>query len=353
MTVPPDAAEQRRPHSKDERGGRSRFWGVLFAAAVTLVAADLVARWLAPPRGLREVADAVEELERGDPTVLVIGSSHGRTFAVMDDSLRRRTGDRERMLAVPVEWGKLTSYRWTLEERLLPLFDERDATGTPRRPSLRRAIVVTEWWDSCGDDRPPRNLPARAWRWRDYVADVRANGLTEYNANFLGYRWSRFFRASALVQDRGHGRVLSGLRQRLVPSSPEATQAHFEEMAATWQRLVDEGEQCLGAPREMEALAAIVDTLRARGLEVTVLLYPRMPVTLSARARATTIPRFAALVGAAMTPRGVRVVDLSTDAPLTDAEFGDDFDHILPQGNERFSGWALDGPLAFLLVAPP
>ena len=313
--------------------------------------ADRVVWWLAPPRQLREVEDAIADLRAGDPTVLAIGSSHGRTFAVMDDTLRHRTGGRERMLAVPVEWGKLSSYRWVLENRLLPMFDERDNLGAPRRTALRRALIVTEWWDSCRDSGPPRNLPARSWTWRHYASDVRTSGPTPYNENFLAYRWSRWWRPSALVQDRGHGRLLSALRQRVAPSSTEAQQAQFDRTASEWQQMVEAGAACLGAPAEMGALAAMVDTLRARGIEVTVLLYPRMPVTLSTRAKETTLPEFAARVRALGESRGVRVVDLTSDVPLTDADFGGDFDHLLPASNARFSGWALDGPLRFLLIA--
>lgn len=342
----------RQTSLRDSGGWRSRFWVTLLFAAGTVVAADRVAAMFAPPRHLREVEDAITELRSGDPTTLVIGSSHARTFAVLSESLHARTAGRERLLAVPVEWGKLTSYRWVFENRLLPLFDERDGTGAPRRTALRRAIIVTEWWDSCPGDARPRNLPARSWTWGDYVADVRANGMTPYNDNFLAYRWSRWFRASALVQDRGQGRLLSALRQRIAPASDEALQAHFDATAAEWQEMVEAGADCIGAAEEMGALAAMVDTLRARSVDVTVLLYPRMPVTLTEKAKATTLPQFAARVREIAEPRLIGVVDLSSDTPLRDDDFGGDFDHILPEGNARFSAWALDGPLRFLLEPP-
>lgn len=321
-------------------------------AILTVAVMDLLAWQVAAPRHLREVEDAVADLRAEDPTVLAIGSSHGRTFHVMADSLSRRTAGQERMLAVPVEWGKLSSYAWVLEHRLLPLLDERDRTGTRVRGSLHRAIIVTEWWDSCENPDPPQNLPARAWTWSHYVDDVRENGFTGYNANFLGYRWSRLMRWSALVQDRGHGFIPSNLRQRLLPAPPEAAQANFERLAGMWQEMVEAGASCIGSAREMRALDQMLDTLLGRGLEVTVLLYPRMPVTLTDRAKATTLAQYAALVRQRVAPRGVRVVDLTTGTPLTDADFGGDFDHVLPPGNARFSGWALDGPLSFLLEAP-
>ncbi len=316
---------------------------------LALVAADRLANVVAPPRRLREVEHAMADLRTLDPTSIAIGSSHGRTFATVADSLRTRTGGRERLLAVPVEWGKMRAYRWVLEERLLPLLDERRDDGTPVRPSLRRVILVTEWWDSCAQDAPLQSLPSRAWTWRHFAADLRRNGLTAYNTNFLTNQWTRVFGGSALVQDRGHGRILGGARQRFAPMSAEASRARFDARAADWQRMVDGGRDCIGDLAELAAFDAMLDTLQARGVEVTVLLYPRMPVTLSATAKATTLPAFAALVRARTEPRGIRLVDLTSTSPLTDDEFGDDFDHVLPAGNARFTGWALRGPLAFLL----
>jgi len=316
---------------------------LLSSAVVVIAVADAVLGRFAPPRALREVEDAVRDLERSDPTVLAIGSSHGRTFHTIGESLTVRTRGTERVVAVPVEWGKLSSYRWVLEHRLLPLFD-----GS--RPSLRRAIITTEWWDSCADPNPPRNLPARSWTWRDFGRDVRAHGLTSYNRNFLAYRFQRRFRQSSLVQDRGHRRILPAVRRAIAPVSQDASRANFEALANEWKAMVEDGDRCLADEREMDAFAAMLDTLAARHVETTIVLYPRMPVTLTARAKATTLPHFAARVRALAEPRGVRVVDLTDSTPLRDEDFGDDFDHVRPDANQWFAKWALDGPLAFLLT---
>lgn len=319
---------------------------------VTIAITDTAARQIAPPRNLREVPDAVADLRRGDPTVLAIGSSHARTFAVLADSLARRTGGREELLAVPVEWGKLSSYRWTLEERLLPLLDARSANGLPHHGRLRRAIIVTEWWDSCAGAAKPQNLPARAWGWRHYWADVFTHGYTDYNASFLSNQFARLTRFSALMQDRGRGRLPTAAREVLLGSPPRQETAAYQELVGIWQRLVESGNACIGDSLQMAALSAMVDTLLARRVEVTVLLYPRMPITLTETARRTTLKRFIELTRATLGTRPVRLVDLTDAPPLTDADFGEDFDHLLPAGNARFSGWALDGPLAFLLDAP-
>lgn len=322
---------------------------VVATALATVVLADVAAGVIAPPRNLREVEDAITELRGSAPTVVAIGSSHGRTFAVLGDSLLERTGGRERMLAVPVEWGKLSSYRWVLEERLLPLLDARGEDGQPRARRLARAIIVTEWWDSCEGAARARNLPARAWSWPHWIEDVRTEGITPYNDNFLAYRWARWTRWSALMQDRGQGRILSEVRQRLAPDAPEDAAARFRQTAQEWQHMIETGDRCIGSAREMGALTAMVDTLLGRGLEVTVLLYPRMPATLSDAARRTTLPHFAAGVAATLASRPVRIVDLTSTSPLEDSDFGGDFDHLVPAGNARFSRWALDGPLAFLV----
>lgn len=316
---------------------------LLVSALVVIASVDTVIGRLAPPRNLREVEDAVRDLERGDPTVLAIGSSHGRTFHTLGESLTVRTRGAERVVAVPVEWGKLSSYRWVLEHRLLPLLD-------PARPSLRRAIIATEWWDSCADPNPPRNLPARSWTWRDFGRDLRAHGLTSYNRNFLAYRFQRRFGHSALVQDRGHRRILPAVRRAVAPVSEDASRANFEAIADEWKTMVEEGDRCLADENEMAAFAAMLDTLAARRVETTIVLYPRMPVTLTARAKATTLPRFAERVRALAEPRGVRVVDLTDSTPLRDEDFGDDFDHVRPEANRWFAQWALDGPLNFLLT---
>lgn len=319
------------------------------SAILTLAAVDLLVKRLAPPRNLREVQDAIGELQRGNPTVLAIGSSHARTFAVLAESLATRTGGREQLLAVPVEWGKLSSYRWTLEERLLPLFDERDEAGKPRRASLRRAIIVTEWWDSCAGSGPPHNLPARAWAWRHYWEDLRDNGFSDYNSSFLSYRFSRLTRFSALMQDRGRTRFPTALREALVPGPPREETSGYRDLMENWQLLVETGAKCIGDDVQMQSLVAMADTLLARQLEVTVLLYPRMPSTLTSTARETTLPRFLAMAQTALLGRPVRLLDLTDAAPLTDADFGEDFDHLLPAANARFAGWALDGPFGFLL----
>lgn len=337
----------------------ARPWRALFLVALTalatVVAADLAFRRIAPPVLLREVEDAVRDYEDADPTVLCIGSSHARTFDVLAGELATRTGGRERLLAVPVEWGKLSSYEWVLENRLRPLLEARNPDGSLRRPSLRRCLLVTEWWDSTlpPDGSRAANLPARAWTWRHFLASVRDEGLSAYNANYLSNRWRRIWSGSALVADRGHGRILAGLRDLVRPLPESARERRFQAEAALWRTKIETAEGRILADPEMAALARILDTLDSLGVETTVVLYPRMPITVSDRARVTTLATFSAAMEAVCAQRGLRLVDLTTWHPLTDADYADDFDHVLPGGNLRFSRWALDGPLRFLAAPSP
>jgi hypothetical protein len=85
---------------------------------------------------------------------------------------------------------------------------------------------------------------------------------------------------------------------------------------------------------------------------MTILLWPRKPLTLSDQARATTLPRFAQLIRDFATPRHIQVIDLTTSSPMTDDDFMEDFDHINPAGNAKFATWALDHDLSFLQEAP-
>lgn len=94
----------------------------------------------------------------------MLGSSHARSFETMAEILFRKTSGRERMLAVPLEWGKLTSYDWVLRHRLAPRMDETDASGRKVRPGLRHFLLVTEWWDTCPVGPPGSDVPAATSR---------------------------------------------------------------------------------------------------------------------------------------------------------------------------------------------
>lgn len=337
---------------------REATWATVLVVGAVAVATvgtlDAALHAVAPPKPLQEVEDALAEYRRADPTTLVIGSSHARTFLVVGRDLEARTGGAERTVAVPVEMGKMTSYDWVLRHRLLPLVDERDADGRRVRPSLHRVVLVTEWWDSADPEDPltAANIPARAWTLADFLADAWEHGLTGYNRNYVNYRWLRMTRPSALAQDRGHENVLKGLKALALGGDPEGVRRDHDQRIAGWQAMVERGATTQGAPAQMAALEGMIDAFQARGLEVTVLLYPRMPGTLTEQAKRTTLASFADRMRALAARKGFRLVDASTDNPLTDAHFEVDFDHITREGNEILARHWLDGALSFLLRPP-
>ncbi len=318
------------------------------SAVLTVVLCDLALGMLAPPILLREVDDALKELRNSDPTVLVVGSSHARSFVPVARELEDLSGGRQRMIAVPVEWGKWTSYEWVIENRLWPELDRKgQGRCGPGGPSW--VLLVTEWWDSTaldpGTGRIDMNLPARSWTLVHFLRDVAANGLTPYNQNFLQKVWREWFRGSALVQDRGLERIPEAVKDRLRGPEPERKEASRRRRLAGWRQMVEAGEAALFDRDQEAAFDRIVETVRSRGCHLGVLLYPRMPGTLTDRARQGTLQSFSRRLQERCRRQGIPFWDHTTDAPLTDEDFAEDFDHILPEGNRRLAHFLLQGSL--------
>lgn len=323
---------------------------VLLSALAVVAAVDAALHKVSPPVIRREIVEGIADLERSDPHTIVLGSSHARTFHVLGEHLRSRTGGAQELVAIPLELGKLSGYQWVLDHRIAPLVDERRRDGRPARPRLARFVLLTEWWDSCpllrGQSRT--NLPSRAWRARDFLRDAWSNGITDYNRNYLRSRFVRFFGPSVLVRDRGMGNIRGDLLASVRPPDPAVARAAYDARMREWRDMVEAGDGCIGDPAELAALAGILDWARARGLETTVVLFPRKPGTLTDRAKVTTLARFEGMVRTLAEPRGARVVDLSWRTPLTDADFMADFDHVSLEGNKKFAEWVLDHDLAYL-----
>lgn len=327
--------------------------GVAIAAVATLVLVDFGAAHLAPPVNRREVEDGVRDLSASNPDILVLGSSHARTFHAVGQLLAQRTSNGRTLVDVPVEHGKLVVYDWVLRNRLVPLIEEKNADGTLKRDRLRQFVLLTEWWDSCAPTRdgklPYWNLPARAWTFKDFGESVIERGLDGFNRNYLQNRLRRAFSRSALVYDRTQGGLMWRVVDWIKGESSERTPEDRYEQDLAWQRTVEKGNHCIGNSEQMAALADIVDYARNRGLDVTIVLFPRKPITITDVGRQTTIRNFETLVRARMQPRDVRVLDMTLKSPLTDADFMEDNDHVNMAGNVKFAAWALDNELKFLL----
>ncbi len=331
---------------------RRATWGSLALVAITaalfVAAVDLALGTVSKPHHLSEIEDAVREYEASDPDVIVLGSSHARSFEFANRELAERTGGRRSILSVPLEWGKLTGYEWVLEHRLRPLLEEKDEDGRLRRRSLKHFILVTEWWDSTVGEEPTWNLPSRAWTWRHFIADAAERGFDDYNRNYLTTRWLRTVRGSTLANDRGHGRILHDLKRRLVPEDPRAVEAALAFQTRKWRTMTEEGAAAIANPTEMAAMDRILDYFQDRDVDVHVVLYPRKPDTLTEKAKETTLRRFSETIARIGATRGVRVHDWTTGSPIGDEDFLADFDHVTEEGNVKLARWMLDGSFSTL-----
>ena len=318
-----------------------------FGAIAGLLVVDILLKLVlgTPPR-LSEVADAVRLYEHSDPSALVIGSSHARSFDSVAAELGRRSNGAEVLLEVPLEGGKLAGYSWVLQHRLQPLIDEHGPDGRKLRARLRRAVLVTEWWDSCAPDGPALNIPGRGWTAFDFLSDVSRNGLTSFNRSYVSNLWASQFAFVGLVRNRIGTWIPGAVRQRLYP--PARRESYFEHMAEGWRSMVENGAVCIGDTGQMAALDSIMNFFNTRGVQTTILLYPRKPNTLSERAKQVTLAPFAELMRERAARFKVQVIDLTSKSPLSDENFTSDFDHVTPQGNALLSRFLLDGPLSFL-----
>jgi hypothetical protein len=336
-----------------EASRRHALRDLLVAAGVaiaTVVAGDLALGQISPPYYVREIVDATAEYEREDPTVLVMGSSHARTFEVADRMARERTGDKTRIMSVPLEFGKFTSYEWVYENRLEPLMDARTKDGALARPSLGHFVMVTAWWDGCAlDTDPPEfNLPSRAWTASHFFESVLEGGITEYNRNYVTARFLEHTRGSILTSDRGYGRLLEATRRRFVPLSPEAATKRQAMLLRNWQGILERGAECLGHPEELAALDRVIVDAKQRGYDVTLMLYPMMPITVTEISRTKVLEPFSVMMRDAAMKHEIRFID-ATSGIMVDEDFMPDFDHLTPAGHRKLTEWLFSGPMRFLV----
>jgi hypothetical protein len=324
-------------------------------AVTAVVLAEGALRWLAPVTPKRELRDGTSDLRSGSPEVLVLGSSHARTFHVLGEELERRRSAQGLLVAMPLENGKLVAYEWVLKSRVLPLIIGPDGTVGDQHAHLSRFVLVTEWWDSCRfaeSGRPYWNLPGRAWALSHYLGDVLAGGVDSYNRNYLDHLYRRTFPRSVLVQSRGTAHIIRSMERRIAGQTTLRTPEAEDSFLVGWQNMVEAGANCIGDPEQLAAFRSILATTRELGLETTVVLFPRKPATVTERAAATTIKRFHDIASEIAAQEGARFIDLTLSTPLDDTDFMDDYDHVNAKGNQKFAQWALDNDLAFLMEPP-
>jgi hypothetical protein len=321
----------------------------VIAAALTVVIADWSIQQVVPTVWLRQVAEGVSDLERTNPLILSLSSSHGRSMDAVAAELGSRSRDPDRMISISMEAGKARHFEYVLEHRLKPLLEQRRADGSRVRDRLQRFVLVTEWWDSCAwpADRPDVQLQAHAWTWRDFAGDALDRGIVPQNRNYVRWQLKRLLKHSTLLQNRG-GIILTELtnllRGRPLGRTPQEQQAFTE----WWQRYNEDGASCMLNAAEMQAYSNIIDYAQSQNLDVTIMVFACKPNTLTPQAVATTITQYSAAMREFARRKHARFVDISTSSPLTDRDFKADFDHVNPDGNHKLSKWLLDGELSFL-----
>ncbi|MCA9559963.1 MAG: SGNH/GDSL hydrolase family protein [Myxococcales bacterium] len=333
-------AEEQTP-PEDPRGWREIATLVAVALAV-VVAAELAVRRVVPDEPpIPEVADGVADLEAGNPELLILGSSHARSFYAVVDRL-----EPGRAVVVPAEGGTFQVFDWILQHRLSPLIEARTPAGAKVRDRLERLVLVTTYWDMCPAEYAhfEGNLPARSWTFDHYAADVLRDGMDPLNRNFVQARFKQIFGFSLLARERGE--LPTALREALQPPDRDA---RFEHRIAVRRDEIEgvEYDVCWD-PAGRAAFDAIVDYTQAQGLELTVVLFPLLPATITPKAQATTLARYAEWVKQRAATEGFQVVDMTLGGPLERDDFELDCDHVTPAGNERFAEWALGGPLRIL-----
>ena len=346
------------------RGSKSAARLVVFlAGALTAIAlVDSAANLTSPKRFRREIEDAIVDLRASDPDILVISSSHGRSFHVLGQELAKRTHGQATLVAFPLEAGKMRAMEWVLRNRAVPILDERDSSGNRKRTRLRQLLFGITWWDSCrrwGAPPVDPNVVSRAWTLTDYLQDVAAHGVNESNRNFIRYKLQRALRFSRLVQSLGND-PLQKVADRItaISASMSAPRLHefrtpfVPQALAKWREDIETGQSCLYSPSELEALERMEAFARERKLDFTVVLFPLMPQTITPIGQ-KTLDRFAELTRRRGHDLGYRVVDMTRLPVLTDDDFMSDMDHVSEVGNAKYTEWALQHELGFLLDTVP
>jgi hypothetical protein len=251
------------------------------------------------------------------------------------------------VVVVTEEGGTFSAFDWVYRHRLQRYVDEPGTAGGYRRDRLKQALLITTYWDTCPASRThfESSLPARAWQWPHYLADFARHGVTADNRNFPFTAVKRMLADSMLVQDRG----LANLRSQL--KGPESADSLAGRKAAWAERrrreIVEEGTYC-DTPEERGRLEGLLDLLKARGLEVTIVAFPQMGELLTPEARRTTIAAYSAYLADLRARKGVRTVEHTTTHPLVYDDFEIDCDHLVPAAREKYVDWALANGLGFL-----
>ena len=99
---------------------------------------------------------------------------------------------------------------------------------------------------------------------------------------------------------------------------------------------------------ELAAAERILAWGQDRGYDVTLMLYPMMPITVDDEDRELVQKPFQEAMRALAEQRKVRFIDATFVHNVKNEDFLD-FDHLSPEAHARFSKWLLEGELSFLV----
>jgi len=261
-------------------------WRSISLLAVGIVAAivfaDVVMGSIYNISAKRQVRGGLSDLST-IPEVLVVSSSHGRSFHYIGHRLAERTDGRVNLVAVPLEAGKVDAMEWVLHNRIKPLIT--DNVGMTKEP-LSHVMFGITWWDTCQEEVPTQtahNIVTHGWTYSHYFSDVARSGATELNRNFVRNFWRHSFSRSALVRTRfaiseNYNRFTNFLRALLLGKFPDD---EYEATLARWHSDIDNGYQCFLSPVHMAALDRFVDWTRQNKLDLTLVLFPLKPATIT------------------------------------------------------------------------
>ncbi len=315
---------------------------------VALFCADIVLGRFYDAPAKRQVRNGIHELSRV-PDILVVSSSHGRSFHVLGDVLREQTDGLVDLIAIPLEAGKVHAMEWLLHHRLKPLI--LDNEQKLKKPLTHMMFGIT-WWDTCRISTPTEtalNIVTHGWTTADYFKDVASEGATELNRNYVRNLWRHLFDHSALVKTRfaiseNFNRFTNFMRVMIRGQMPDD---EYQQTLSRWHDDIENGYQCFLSDMDMQALDRFVEFTAQQNIDLTIVLFPLKPDTITPAGQKNTIEPFAAAMKEYGREHSVRVLDM-TSGLLQDADFMLDLDHVNAQGNIKWAEHALDNELSFL-----
>lgn len=326
---------------------RSIAW-LMVGFGVALLTADFLLGKVYDSPAKLQARDGIKALTR-TPDILAVSSSHGRSFHVLGNVLREQTNGESDLVAVPLEAGKVHAMEWLLQHRIKPLV--LDNNQQPK-PPLTHVLFGITWWDTCRLEAPTQtahNVVTHGWTAKQYLRDVATAGATDLNRNYVRNLWRYLFEDSALVKTRfaiteNFSRFTNFVRVMLLGGLPDD---EYQQTLERWHDDINHGYECYLSDMDMLAMDRFVAFAKDKGLDLTIVLFPLKPDTITDIGLKNTIEPFARHMMAYGQAKEVRVLDMTLGL-LEDTDFMLDLDHVTAQGNRKWAEYVLEHDFAFL-----